>query len=395
MCSLIEKKHEMMKDWKNIANRSKRVTDYLKGLFLEEESPEDTFTGDPMEERIVERLSRPGYLQQKREEQRRFDADAAFGKLKRRNRRRVMIRVSSVAASVAILLGVIWLFQVEPESVKNVPLAKKVIVPGERKAVLVLDDGRELDLKGTRATRIETAEGVIHIDSVGVIRSEETGEGVAEDSYNKLIIPRGGEYHLVLSDGTNVWLNSETELHFPIHFKGNSRKVYLKGEAYFDVKTNPDKPFIVNTAAGDVKVLGTAFDVEVYDTTTMVATLERGAISYVHGALSEIVLRPGEQLTYKTGSNQPRVSKVNTRLYTAWKDHLFCFEEQRLSEIMTILARWYDLKVRFDSEELKNVELSGTLDKYSDVSPLLNLFELGTNVKFEIEGNVVTVKKAK
>lgn len=171
--------------------------------------------------------------------------------------------------------------------------------------------------------------------------------------------------------------------------------MYLKGEAYFDVKTNPDKPFIVNTAAGDVKVLGTAFDVEVYDTTTMVATLERGAISYVHGSLSEIVLRPGEQLTYKTGSNQPRVSKVNTRLYTAWKDHLFCFEEQRLSEIMTILARWYDLKVRFDSEELKNVELSGTLDKYSDVSPLLNLFELGTNVKFEIEGNVVTVKKAK
>ncbi len=395
MCSLIEKKHEIMKDWKNIASRSKRVTDYLKGLFLEEESPESTFTGDPMEERIVERLSRADYLRQKREEQRRFDADAAFGKLKRRNRRRVMIRVSSVAASAAILLGVIWLFQMEPESVKNVPLTKKVIVPGERKAVLVLNDGRELDLKETRATRIETAEGVIHIDSVGVIRSEESGEGVAEDSYNKLIIPRGGEYHLVLSDGTNVWLNSETELRFPIHFKGDTRQVYLKGEAYFDVKTNSGKPFIVSTAAGDVKVLGTAFDVEVYDTTRIVATLERGAISYVHESQPEIVLRPGEQLAYKLGNDQPRVSKVNTRLYTAWKDHLFCFEEQRLSEIMTILARWYDLKVRFMSEELKSVELSGTLDKYADVSQLLRLFELGTNVKFEIEGNVVTVKKAK
>ena len=395
MCSLIEKKHEIMKDWKNIASRSKRVTDYLKGLFLEEESPESTFTGDPMEERIVERLSRADYLRQKREEQRRFDADAAFGKLKRRNRRRVMIRVSSVAASAAILLGVIWLFQMEPESVKNVPLTKKVIVPGERKAVLVLNDGRELDLKETRATRIETAEGVIHIDSVGVIRSEESGEGVAEDSYNKLIIPRGGEYHLVLSDGTNVWLNSETELRFPIHFKGDTRQVYLKGEAYFDVKTNSGKPFIVSTAAGDVKVLGTAFDVEVYDTTRIVATLERGAISYVHESQPEIVLRPGEQLAYKLGNDQPCVSKVNTRLYTAWKDHLFCFEEQRLSEIMTILARWYDLKVRFMSEELKSVELSGTLDKYADVSQLLRLFELGTNVKFEIEGNVVTVKKAK
>lgn len=395
MCSLIEKKHEIMRNWKNIANRSRRVTDYLKGLFLEEESPGGVFTGSPMEERIVERLSRPGYLQQKREEQRRFDADAAFGKLKKRNRRRAVIQVSAVAASVAILLGVAWMLQVEPESVKNAPLTKKVIVPGERKAVLVLNDGRELDLKETRATRIETVEGVIHIDSVGVIRGEESGEGVAEDNYNKLIIPRGGEYHLVLSDGTNVWLNSETELRFPIHFKGDARQVYLKGEAYFDVKPNPAKPFIVSTAAGDVKVLGTAFDVEVYDTTMMVATLERGAISYVHESLSEIVLRPGEQLTYKTGSNHPRVSKVNTRLYTAWKDHLFCFEEQRLSDIMAILARWYDLKVRFMSEDLKSVELSGTLDKYVDVSKLLRLFELGANVKFEIEGNVVTVKKAK
>ena len=99
MCSLNEKKHEMIRDWKNIANRSKRVTDYLKGLFLEEESSDREFVGDSMEERIAGRLSRPDYLKQKYEEQRRFDADAAFGKLRRRNRCRVMIRVSSVAAS--------------------------------------------------------------------------------------------------------------------------------------------------------------------------------------------------------------------------------------------------------------------------------------------------------
>ena len=396
MCSLNEKKHEMIRDWKNIANRAKRVTDYLKGLFLEEESSDREFVGDSMEERIAGRLSRPDYLKQKYEEQRRFDADAAFGKLRRRNRRRVMIRVSSVAASVAVLLGVVWMFQVEPEQRGNVPSVKKVITPGERKAVLVLNDGRTLDLKKARSSRIETTEGVIHIDSAGVICGEEASEVVVtEKSYNKLIIPRGGEYHLVLSDGTNVWLNSETELHFPLQFKGDSRQVYLKGEAYFDVKSNPGKPFIVNTAAGDVKVLGTGFDVAVYDSITMIATLERGAISYVHESQPEIVLRPGEQLTYKIGNELPRVCKVNTRLYTAWKDHLFCFEEQRLSEIMVILARWYDLKVQFDSEDLKNVELSGTLDKYSDVRPLLNLFELGTNVKFEIEDNVVIVRKAK
>lgn len=394
MCSLNEKKHEMMRDWKNIANRSKRITDYLRSLF-EEEKGTGEFSGDRMEQQVVERLSRPEYLRQKREEQRRFDADAAFGKLRRRNHRRVIVRVGSVAASVAVLLGMIWLFQQEPEQPGNISSVQRAIVPGERKAVLVLNDGRTLDLKEVRSSKIETAEGIIHIDSVGVVCSEETGEVAAEDGFNKLIIPRGGEFHLVLSDGTNVWLNSETELHFPVQFKGDSRQVYLKGEAYFDVKNNPGKPFIVNTIAGDVKVLGTAFDIQVYDTSTIVATLERGAISYLHESQPEIVLRPGEQLTYKTGDKLPRVSKVNTKLYTAWKDHLFCFEEQRLSEIMVILARWYDLKVRFDSEELKNVELSGTLDKYSDVRPLLNLFELGTDVKFEINDNEVIVKKAK
>lgn len=394
MCSLNEKKHEMMRDWKNIANRSKRITDYLRSLF-EEERGTGEFSGDRMEQQVAERLSRPEYLRQKREEQRRFDADAAFGRLRRRNRRRVMMRVGSVAASVAVLLGMIWLFQQEPGQPGNIPPVQRAIVPGERKAVLVLNDGRTLDLKEVRSSKIETAEGIIHIDSVGVVCSEETGEVAAEDGFNKLIIPRGGEFHLVLSDGTNVWLNSETELHFPVQFKGDSRQVYLKGEAYFDVKNNPGKPFIVNTIAGDVKVLGTAFDVQVYDTSTIVATLERGAISYVHESQPEIVLRPGEQLTYKAGDKLPRVSKVNTKLYTAWKDHLFCFEEQRLSEIMIILARWYDLKVQFDSEELKNVELSGTLDKYSDVRPLLNLFELGTDVKFEINDNEVIVKKAK
>lgn len=395
MCSLNEKKHEMMRDWKNIANRSKRITDYLRSLFEEEEGTGE-FSGDRMEQQVAERLSRPEYLRQKREEQRRFDADAAFGKLRRRNRRRVMMRVGSVAASVAILLGALWIFGEDPELPVKVASERKVIVPGERKAVLVLNDGRELDLKEVLATKIETVGGIIRIDSAGVICGEETGEVFAEEnSYNKLIIPRGGEYHLVLSDGTDVWLNSETELHFPVQFKGDSRQVYLKGEAYFDVKRDSGKPFIVNTAAGDIKVLGTAFAVEVYDTTTMVATLERGSISYLHESQPEVVLRPGEQLTYKEGGNMPRVSKVNTKLYTAWKDHLFCFEEQRLSEIMIVLARWYDLKVRFESEELKNVELSGTLDKYSDVRPLLNLFELGTDVKFEINDNEVIVKKSK
>ena len=108
-----------------------------------------------------------------------------------------------------------------------------------------------------------------------------------------------------------------------------------------------------------------------------------------------MLIKPGEQLICEAGDNLPIVRKVNTRLYTAWKDNLFCFEEQCLDEIMDILARWYDFQVKFETEELKKLELSGTLDKYSDIQPLLRLFELGTDVKFEVQDKVIYVRKVK
>jgi len=381
-----------MKKWNQIYEWSRRVRTYLEGDFSSSSFDEE----DVIVRRVVERLSDPDYLRGKGQEQGRFDAEAAFEKLRKRNRRRFAVRVGMAAASVAILLGGFWLLCGDVEMTESVPLAKQEIIPGARKAVLLLEDGRKFELNDSLPVKIETGNGVIQVDAKGVVLGADAeGEEKSEDGYNTLFIPRGGEYHLTLSDGTLVWLNSESELYFPMQFKGDSRQVYLKGEAYFDVKSNPRKSFIVKTSAGDVRVLGTAFNVMIYDTTRLVATLERGAISYVGNLQSEVVLRPGEQLTHSVCNNQVRVEKVNTRIYTAWKDNLFCFEEQRLDEIMVVLARWYNLEVRFEVEELKGVELSGTLDKYSDVNRLLRFFELGTNVRFDVQGNVVIVRKAK
>lgn len=391
MCSIIELRYDKMEKWNHIFEWSKRVK-----VHLDEENASSLEKEHPVVRRVVERLRKPGYLQGKGKEQGRFDAKAAFRKLRKRNRHRLVVRVGMAAASVVILLGSFWLVRENMEMKERMPLAKQEIIPGVRKAVLLLEDGRKFELKDSLPVKIETEKGVIRVDSTGVVLGTVVEDGErGEEGYNTLSIPRGGEYHLILSDGTSVWLNSETELCFPMQFKGASRQVYLKGEAYFDVKSNPRKPFIVKTSAGNVKVLGTAFDVMIYDTTRLVATLERGAISYAGNLQPEVVLRPGEQLTHSVRNNQVRVEKVNTRIYTAWKDNLFCFEEQRLDEIMVVLARWYNLEVRFEVEELKGVELSGTLDKYSDVGLLLKFFELGTNVKFDVQGNIVIVRKAK
>ncbi|MFR5656620.1 MAG: FecR family protein [Butyricimonas faecihominis] len=239
---------------------------------------------------------------------RRFDAEAAFEKLRKRNRHRLAVRVGMAAASVAILLGVFGCWRCGDDGERAVVKQK---YPGAQ--LFVVEDGRKFELK--ILFPCETGNGVIQVDAKGVVLGADAKVKKSEDGYNTLFIPRGGEYHLTLSDGTLVWLNSESELYFPMQFKGDSRQVYLKGEAYFDVKSNPRKPFIVKTSAGDVRVLGTAFNVMIYDTTRLVATLERGAISYAGNLQSEVVLRPGEQLTHSVRNNQVRAEKVNTRIY--------------------------------------------------------------------------------
>ncbi len=386
-----------MKKWKQIYEWSEKVKMYLD---------EDYFTSSvdeehPIVRRVSKRLFDPKYLQTKGKEQGRFDAESAFRKLRRRNQRQIIKRVGGVAAIFALIVGLVVMYKGELSQEKNsYELVEKItptLQPGTNKAILKLADGRKLVLDDTLRVKLETKEGVVEIDSRGVVYGMRTDSLKMEKvpAYHVMSVPRGGEFHLTLADGTLVWLNSETELRFPVHFAGKERKVYLKGEAYFDVAKDFVHPFVVSTSMGDIKVLGTAFNVSVYNKKSIVATLEEGSICYLKNSQDKVLIKPGEQLICEAGDNLPIVRKVNTRLYTAWKDNLFCFEEQCLDEIMDILARWYDFQVKFETEELKKLELSGTLDKYSDIQPLLRLFELGTDVKFEVQDKVIYVRKVK
>lgn len=397
MCSINERYMKRMKKWNQIFEWSKKAGAYLH----EAEGASSLDEEYSVVRRVVERLSEPGYLQKKGKEQGRFDADAAFLKLHRRNRQRRFIRVGSAAAVIALIVGSVVIYKGDFSREESLPKVfghvSSILQPGKSKAVLHLADGRMLVLDDTLRGKVETGEAVMEVDSVGLVyevRGDSLVKGKPQE-FHVMNIPRGGEFHLVLADGTQVWLNSETELRFPVHFSEGDRKVYLKGEAYFDVKKDVAHPFVVSTSAGDIKVLGTAFNVSAYDEKAIAATLEKGSICYLRDSLDGVLIKPGEQLIYKVGTEEPVVRKVNTRLYSGWKENLFCFEEQRLDQIMSTLARWYDFQVRFESEDLKELELSGTLDKYSDIQPLLRLFELGTNVKFEIRNQIIYVRKVK
>lgn len=382
-----------MNKWRKIHDYSKRIgvrlTDSLMGKNMN-----FSIQSDGLEERIAERLENSDYLCKKLEEQKMFNAEVAYQCLQRRRIKRIIRNYGGVAAMIALVVGGWLLFRQNDSLRGNVIANKEIIVPGGHKAMLTLPGGDVVLLKDSIYTPIHTAAGLLQIDSARVLCN--TDSVVSKDNevvYSKIYIPRGGEYQLVLADGSQVWLNSDTELKFPLHFNGGAREVFLKGEAYFDIKTDKDRPFVVHTVLGNVKVLGTAFNVSAYYSDRIAATLERGSISYVCQNGNELIVKPGEQLTYKVGDMQPEVIKVNTRLYTVWKEHLFSFEEQRLDEIMETLARWYDFQVFFESEDLKELEFSGTLDKYSEIAPLLELFELGGRIKFSVNGKTIIVRR--
>lgn len=311
-----------------------------------------------------------------------------------KRRRRVigrrMLRWSVAAAVLLGMAGGLSLWFQQPE--KSMPLAVNTIVPGESRAILVLPDGTNIGLNKTTDTsvlRIEGAEirlqeGVVHF-------TDQAGKPEAET--NAIIIPRGSEYHIVLSDGSEVWMNADSKLRFPAHFGDGERRVVLTGEAYFAVNHNSEWPFIVETDLGNIRVYGTEFNVKRYGKGVR-ATLVKGSIGFCKKGALENYLRiePGFQVSCENG-REPVVRKVKVRNEIAWKNKQFCFERQPLYEIMEELMRWYDVNITFEDESLKELYFTGTLNRYEHIGALLRFFEASCDICFKIEGRNITIRR--
>jgi len=273
------------------------------------------------------------------------------------------------------------------------PVAEMVkISPGVTKAELVLADGHKVVL-GT-----ETIDSLVSEEGVNIVKD---GNGVSylgnkeegDLAYNIMRVPRGGEFKVRLQDGTLVYMNSETELKYPVRFVGKERRVYLSGEAYFEVQRDTTKPFIVVMNGNEVRVLGTEFNVRSYeDEKCQFTTLVAGKVLLTTHDHRCIELLPNEQ-----GIVDPqgdiRKEQVDVALYTAWKDGNFVFRKQCLENIMEIVERWYDLKVTFEDEWCKQVSFSGNVERYDDFSKLAEMLEATGSVKFRIKNNEIYVTK--
>ena len=304
-----------------------------------------------------------------------------------------IIAFTSIAASL-LLLVLFQFYKVgEPEKFISDTQVQS-IVPGSNKAILILADGTEHDLTSGNNSFVDTDGNEIK-NTGNQLEYISKNNQAAEIKYNTLKIPRGGEYFLILSDSTKVWLNSETTLRLPVQFAADVRHVELTGEAYFEVSKNRNLPFIVTSGNQEVKVLGTEFNISSYpDNQATLTTLVNGSVEVsLHNNPSEKqLLKPSEQ-SYISGSKSIiEKRKVDVNLYISWKNGRFVFQDQPLEEIMNTLSKWYDVQFAFTNEDDKNLRFTGNLERYADFSEILKKIERTNEVDFSIENKRITIK---
>ena len=307
-------------------------------------------------------------------------------------------KILKYAAIITLPLLCSWFaytYITEKENNNSQVLAREPLLPGAAKAVLVLGNGKEILLSEENREDTVARENNVIINQQGHgLQYNSQGENTDKViAYNTIITPRGGEYQITLSDGTRISLNAESKLIFPVNFPEGVRKVQLTGEAYFEVTRNGNAPFIVETQAGKIRVLGTAFNVSAYSNDDVVqTTLVTGSVSFTDTESStEQIIKPGEQITYNITDQSIQVQKVNTDIYCSWRNGLFILEAQRLEDIMKRISRWYDVEVFYQSQEAKDLVFTGDLEKYEKCDVILGIIELSTNVRFSIKGRTVTV----
>lgn len=368
----------------------------IKDLSDKEQKELDQLLDDQSLQDVYKELSDRGYLKKQFMEYEKYSSQKAYREFKERRghsgRIRIVRWVAVVAAMWVLALGVtLWMTFGKKENVAPLPVASKIIPAGEKKATLTLADGTEVHVEEITA-RVLQEKGMNIEYRTGEIVYHKSEEETTEVVYNKLEVPRGGECMIKLDDGTKVWVNAETKLKYPVVFVGDRREVVLEGEAFFDVAKN-EKPFIVKTSFGDVRVLGTAFGISAYASEPeSYTTLVRGKVSVEREGIKPVVILPGEQVvTFKDGKMIKQ--EVDVEEFVGWKDGIYVFKEKSLGEIMKTLERWYNISVDFQDKSLVDLPFTGNLKRYDDINVFFDALTRTGDMKYRVKGNQVILYK--
>lgn len=345
---------------------------------------------------LHQRMQQKGYWEKKIHQQESYDYRKAYRLLHVGLRRR-WIRISGAAAAIILLIGMgaVYYLQFTGTShpVQN-DLVRDAVVPGFRQAYLRTASGESIYLDAARDVVLEEPGVQVRTDSTGLYYELKQDQADTLGGENILTVPRGGEYFLTLSDGTKVWVNADSELKYPLRFSGESREVYIRGEAYFEVTAQDDsQPFIVHTDRGSVTVLGTSFCVRSYrDSDKWITTLVEGRVKCTwHKTGADYILLPNQQLV-ACNTEAPALQEVDPRLWAGWREGRLAFEEERLDEIMEQLSRWYDVYVFYANDSLKSLHFTGELNRFKSIDTFIEIFERSAGITIERKENVLVIK---
>ena len=366
----------------------------LKKLLEQKENGNDLFNSISNKKKIIDSIDEFEKYDNKK------GWEIFIESISKQSRKKIFFRWK-VAASIIIIVTFSSLtFNYFSEKKIDTIEISEQILPGEPKAFIELSNGTKFDLQNLdeqQQKKLAQETGIVVKDNI--VKYSETGHHLKDaPEFLTLVVPRGGEYQLILSDGTKVWLNAESSLKYPNKFTANNRLVKLTGEAYFSVAKDSNRPFVVNLQNMDIEVLGTEFNVSAYNNDNFIkTTLVEGNVLIKNNsnpASKNQTLSQGEQLSFDKKNNTTEVNKVNVYEYIAWKDGRFVFEHRTLEEITKILGRWYDVDFVFKSDDIKNSYFFGEFLRYENISTVKEILNMtGAQIEFKQIDRTIEISK--
>lgn len=305
--------------------------------------------------------------------------------------------LAAVAAVALVMLsiGLLWFTSKNTQPQQNVAVSsntnKNEIKPGGNNAILTLANGEEIVLNETgigEVTRQNNMQVNKLADSSISYKTAAANSANTQLVYNTLYTPRGGKYNLVLADGTQVTLDAESSITFPVAFIEKERRVTVTGQAYFNVVHNAAKPFYVEANGQVIKDVGTAFNVNAYpDDKSVKITLAEGLIDVSNSANTKSLV-PGQQAIVRNNEKQIRVKTVNVDEIIAWKNGWFAFHNESIQNVMKQAARWYDVDIIYEGKPITK-RFGGNISKYKDIDELLENLKITGIINYKIQGRRV------
>lgn len=378
-------------------NIAAAIQHYILGEATERERQEveEWLAASERHRLLMEKFSSEKYISGQLPDYEVFDMNRAYERFRKSKRtwerRRLIIRCCGVAAMICILMGVLVHTTNEQPLVQDTVLMAGVLHPGCSKAILTLAGGEKVLLNDTLHFELVQQAARIEVSGEQINYKEcEDGTDSIIPAINTVMTSRGGEYKLILADGTKVWLNADSWLEFPVKFVGYQREVSVKGEAYFEVAKDSLHPFVVNTDKAKIRVLGTTFNVRAYPDELYRTTLLEGSVEIVHQG-KMVKLKPNEQWILEGGIGQ--VAVVEPRVVSGWVNGSFAFENELLTVVFQELERWYDVEVFIANAKLEELRFTGIFPRYGSMDKVLEIIGLATGVSCQVNDRAVIVNR--